>query len=223
MTATGAASAASRGLATATATRARPAAWLTLVATLALAGLAGGHWPATLLDWQPAAWPAEPWRAVTPVAVHYSGLHLAANLAGATALALLGWAAPMPPRCALAWALAWPLTHLGLLVQPQLIHYGGLSGVLHAGVAVVAVHSLLAAGAAPRRRAVGAAMLAVLAAKLLWEAPWGAPLRHPAGWDIAVAPLAHATGAVAGAGCAAAAELALRLRRRRGLATAPSP
>ena len=40
------------------------------------------------------------------------------------------------PRCARpadrvdawAWFVAWPLTHLGLLLQPSLLHYGGLSG-----------------------------------------------------------------------------------------------
>jgi len=48
-------------------------------------------------------------------------------------------------------------------------------------------------------------------AKLLSESPWGAALRHPAGWDIAVAPIAHATGALAGAVCAA---IALLLRPR---------
>lgn len=201
--------------------RERPRAWLALVAVLALAAVAGSALPAAHLDWQPAAWPADAWRAFTPVAVHYSALHLLANLAGAVLLALLGWAAPMPPRSAAAWAVAWPLTHLGLLLNPGLAHYGGLSGVLHAGVAVVGVHGLLAEGAAAPRRAVGAAVLAVLAVKLLWEAPWGAPLRHPPGWDIAVAPLAHATGALAGGACAAVAELSRRLRRPVGQTVDP--
>ena len=40
---------------------------------------------------------------------------------------------------ALAWALAWPLTHLALLAEPALLRYGGLSGVLRAGAAVAAV------------------------------------------------------------------------------------
>jgi hypothetical protein len=50
-------------------------------------------------------------------------------------------------------------------------------------------------------------LLAGLIVKLLLEAPWGAPLRHPAGIDIAVAPLAHASGAVAGLVCAVVARL----------------
>ena len=38
--------------------------------------------------------------------------------------------------------------------------------------------------------------------KLLIEAPWRAAVTHPVGWDIAVAPLAHASGALAGAALA---------------------
>ena len=62
-------------------------------------------------------------------------------------------------RCVAAWACAWPLTQLGLLVRPDLLHYGGLSGVLHAGAAIVALHLVWRGarlrrliGAAPRRR-----------------------------------------------------------------------
>ncbi|HEY0858541.1 MAG TPA: hypothetical protein VGE16_15865, partial [Albitalea sp.] len=52
------------------------------------------------------------------------------------------------------------------------------------------------------RRRVGLALLAGLALKVLLEAPWAGALRHPHGWDIAVAPLAHASGALAGLLCA---------------------
>jgi hypothetical protein len=56
---------------------------------------------------------------------------------------------------------------------------------------------------------VGAGLLA----KLWLEQPWGPVLRDAADWDIAVAPLAHATGALAGALCGALA-LAVGTRRR---------
>ena len=83
--------------------------------------------------------------------------------------------------------------------------------MLHAGVAVVALH-LLVTGAARR---IGVAMLLVLVAKVLSEAPWSGPVSHPAGWDIAIAPLAHASGLVAGIACALIAEgLARRSRHR---------
>lgn len=132
--------------------------------------------------------------------MHLSTLHLGANGAGASLVAALGVTARVPPRAALAWALAWPATHLGLLARPEITGYGGLSGVLHAGVAVVAVVLLRRAGRGERR--VGLAIAAVLSLKLLVEAPWRAAVTHPVGWDIAVAPLAHASGALAGAGLA---------------------
>jgi hypothetical protein len=39
--------------------------------------------------------------------------------------------------------------------------------------------------------------------KLASEEPWGPPLRLGTGFDIATAPIAHATGAAAGLLCAA--------------------
>ena len=136
--------------------------------------------------------------------MHFSELHLAANLAGCVLVAALGLAARVPTRCVVAWALAWPALHLGLWVQPALTHYGGLSGVLHAGVAVVAVHLLLRPSRTQRR--IGALVLAGLAMKLLGEAPWAGAISHPAGWDVAVAPLAHVSGALAGSVIAGLAE-----------------
>jgi rhomboid family GlyGly-CTERM serine protease len=169
---------------------------MALAALLGALACAGWWLPQAALDWQPGLAGTQPWRAFSAIAVHYSALHLAANLAGAVLVGALGWAGALPPRCALAWALAWPLTQFGLLLQPELAHYGGLSGVLHAGVAVAGLHLIWHARG--RRRAIGIALLGVMAVKLIGESPWGAPLRHPVGWDIAVAPLAHASGAVAG-------------------------
>lgn len=148
-----------------------------------------------VLAWEPALWP-EAWRWWSAAWVHLSRLHLAANLAGAVLVIALGVAARLPLRAAIAWALAWPLTHLGLLVMPELARYGGLSGVLHAGVAVAATTMLWRPARGERR--LGLAILAVLALKLLSETPWRGPLLHSEGWDIAIAPLAHATGTIAG-------------------------
>lgn len=179
-------------------------AWLGLAALLAGAALLGWQAPHTALDWQPALAGSEPWRAFTAVAVHYSGLHLGANLAGTLLVAALGAVAQVPARMVWAWLAAWPLTQLGLLLKPELLHYGGLSGVLHAGVAVASLYLVMCG--ARSQRIIGAAILAGACIKVLSEAPWGAPLRHGAGWDIAVAPLAHATGFIAGLLCAAAAQ-----------------
>lgn len=185
-------------------------AWLALSLLLALGALLAPAWPATLLDWQPGlAW-REPWRWWTAAWVHGSGLHLAANLAGTALVAALGWVARAPARLALAWALAWPLTQLGWLAGPPLAHFGGLSGVLHAGVAVAALGLVVLAPGA--RRTIGLLLLAGLAVKLGLESPWGPALRQPPGWDIAIAPWSHACGTVAGL-LAAAVVLAAPRRR----------
>ena len=192
------------------------AQWLALTTLLMLGSLLA--WPADRArwGWQPELAFSQLWRAWSAAFVHYSGLHLTANLAGALLVGALGWAARVPVRSVVAWAVAWPLTQFGLLVQPALLHYGGLSGVLHAGVAVVSIH-LLFEGTRTQRRVAGATLLIVLL-KVLSEAPWAGPLSHPAGWDIAVAPMAHASGLVAGVLTAAAAQL---WHRTRGKATAP--
>ena len=183
-------------------------AWVGVAVLLSVCVLLG--WPLThasspalaaeTLDWQPALAFRQPWRAFTAVFVHYSVAHLIGNLAGVALAGVFGVVARVSSRMAWAWLAAWPLTHWGLLVKPDLAHYGGLSGVVHAGVAIVIAY-VLATGTRAQRL-VGTAVLAGFCGKLLSESPWGAALRYPAGWDIAVAPIAHATGALAGALCA---------------------
>lgn len=164
--------------------------------------------PSALLDWQPERALGEPWRFVTAAWVHWSPWHLGGNLAATAVVAWLGVAARLPAPAALALVLAWPLTHAGLWLQPALAHYGGASGVLHAAVAIVTCWLL--ARARGRARLVGAAIAAGLAAKVLLEQPWAGPLASSRAWGIAVAPIAHASGAVVGA---AAAVVALALQR----------
>ncbi len=179
--------------------------WWRLAAAFAAASLLAWWLPAPLLDWQPALASSEPWRAFSAAFVHWSALHLGANLLGAAVVAALGLAARLPAAAAAAWLAAWPLTQSGLAVQPALLHYGGLSGVLHAGVAVAALWLLVRDSG--RRRALGAAVMAGLVLKVVLEQPWGPPLRTGGGWDIATAPLAHASGLLAGLLCAGIALL----------------
>jgi rhomboid family GlyGly-CTERM serine protease len=163
---------------------------------------------ASLLAWRPELAFTQPWRWITAAWVHWSSGHLLANLAGTALVAALGLTLALPPRSAVAWALAWPLTHLALLLRPELQAYGGASGVLHAGVAVAAV--ALCARMQDRRRWLGLVVLAGLALKVLSEQPWGPVLQQRAGWNVPIAPLAHATGALAGLLCALAAEALAR-------------
>lgn len=177
------------------------APWLLLCAVAAAGALLAQTIDPARLRWQPElAW-SEPWRLISAAWVHLSPLHLAANLLGTALVAALGTVAGCGRRAAIAWALAWPLSHAALLLQPSLTGYGGLSGLMHAGVAV-AICQLLRAERG-QRQGIGAALLAGLLIKLWLEAPWqGGPLRQLPGWDIAIAPLAHSTGALAGGLCA---------------------
>lgn len=174
--------------------------WVALAVLLAAGSCTIWWLPAGAFDWQPRLAFSEPWRWWSAVWVHLSTRHLLANLLGTLVVGALGRIAGLPARSALAWALAWPLTQLALLWRPALLHYGGLSGVLHAGVAIAAWHLLRWRRGG--ERAVGLLLAVGLLAKLVTEAPWGPVLRHPADWDIAIAPLAHTTGAIAGWLCA---------------------
>lgn len=184
-------------------------AWAGLAALLAAASVVAFLMPAPWIDWQPALAVSEPWRAFSAAFVHWSPLHLGANLAGALVVGAFGYAARLAWPLVLAWLAAWPMTQLGLLVQPALAHYGGLSGVLHAGVAVAAL-GLVVLESGPRKLLGGAVLIGLLI-KVALEEPWGAPLRPGGGgFDIATAPLAHASGTLAGLVCAG---LALALTR----------
>jgi hypothetical protein len=119
-----------------------------LVSALGAAGGAGGATLATAtlaraLDWQPALGLHEPWRLWTAAWVHWSMPHLLVNALGASVVAFVGWRARLDGAAALAWFIAWPLTQLAMAalgaerVGAAMPHYGGLSGVLHAGVAVL--------------------------------------------------------------------------------------
>ncbi len=181
--------------------------WLILCAALAALSLLAGPLPREALDWQPALAAAQPWRAVSAAFVHWTPLHLAANLAGCAVLALLGWRARLGRREAVAGLVALPLTQLGLLLRPHLLHYAGLSGALHALAAIAALALLTRAG---RERWVGGALVMGLAAKLALEHPLGPALRATSGFDFAVAPFAHLSGA-----CAGLLAWALTMRRSR--------
>ncbi len=170
--------------------------WCGISMLLACGALLAHNRASHAIDWQPLlAW-SQPWRWWSAAWVHLSDMHLHANLAGTALVAMLGVASDVPSRAAMAWLVAWPLTHLGLLTIPALAHYGGLSGVLHAGVAVVALQLLIEG---PRRRRwLGAALLGGLALKLIAEAPWEDVVQPARGLDIATVPLAHVSGAVSG-------------------------
>jgi len=175
-------------------------AWVLLAVLLvatALAPLDAARWA-----WDRALLGAEPWRWLSGALAHWTPQHAAANAAGAAVLGWVGWRAGLPARAAWAWAAAWPLGQALLVLQPELQRVAGLSGWLHAGVAVLSV-GLLAHGAGTATRParwLGAAVALGLLLKVALEQPWGPALRHEPLWGaMPVVPWAHAAGALAGA------------------------
>lgn len=146
-----------------------------------------------------------PWVWWTTAWLHGSTPHLVRNV---VSLALLAaWAAATQPSRAtsLALWLAWPLTQLGMLTGPSLGAYVGLSGVLHAGLVVLALGALapsmslsMSASATRPIQAVALALLLGLTAKVIMENPWGEALVASTASAIRVAPWAHLSGCAAG-------------------------
>ncbi|MGE5452591.1 MAG: hypothetical protein ACM3VZ_12220 [Acidobacteriota bacterium] len=156
-------------------------------------------WHQTLSSWWSTAW------------VHGSAPHLYRNLGGVALLAALGWTAGVSWRATVSWALAWPLTHVGMLWRPELTSYIGLSGVLHAGAAIIATHQILTPPF-PSSRRLGAILLTGLALKIIMENPWGAVLILSSSSAIKVAPWAHFSGVMAGLVCGTLLHGMARLR-----------
>ncbi|MDE2402302.1 MAG: rhomboid family intramembrane serine protease [Burkholderiales bacterium] len=136
--------------------------------------------------------------------VHANARHLLVNLGALSLMIVLGWACQLPGTGALAWFLAWPLTHLALLLDPRLDHYFGMSGVLHAGIAVIAVHLIVQ----PRQPhppgrisgpLIGWAVLGGVLLKCALENPTLKPLVFRSDLAMNVAPLSHLAGTLVGA------------------------
>lgn len=138
------------------------------------------------------------WSWWTTAWLHGSEPHLWRNLMGCGLLLLLGALSHVNWRDTQAWLIAWPLTHLGMLLEPTLTSYAGLSGVLHAGVAIVALANLHHPHR-PSHRVAGIVLLAWLAGKLFMENPWTHHLVLSTESAINIAPWAHLSGALAGA------------------------
>ena len=180
---------------------------------------------ADLLAWHRASSPLEIWRLWTSAGLHWSPWHLVANLLGCLVLVAWGRGGDLGIRPTIAWLLAWPLTQASLWLISDMQHYGGLSGVLHAGVAIGAVQLL----ARPHHaeRSIGRWVLLGLAIKLLSETPelalvaLGAresvPLPGAPGFSVAYQ--VHWAGSLIGLACA----MLIQRTGGRRCATAPTP
>lgn len=147
-------------------------------------------------------WHQTPWAPWTAAWLHGSPPHRWHNLLALGAMGLAGHALRLPPRAVLALALAWPCTQLGMLWQPTLSAYVGLSGVLHATWAVLALHLISAPAHSmptPKRpQAAGWVMLAALSSKVLMENPWQMGTVASPESAINVTPWVHFWGALMG-------------------------
>lgn len=174
-----------------------PRPWLALCLVLAIGAAVAYGWPASMLEWRPEAAREQPWRLFSALFAHRSGVHLAANAAVLVMVAAIGALLHVGPRDAIAWLLCWPLVQAALWLAPAVTAYVGLSGVLHAGVAVCAVAAVRRKDAGVR--AIGFALIAGLMLKTWIEAPWEQPLHQSPLLGLPVVPLAHAAGSIAGA------------------------
>lgn len=168
---------------------------------IALASASSAVWvldAAWALAWHAGSWLHQPWVLWGASLVHLSLAHLLVNLAALAVLAVLGVFLRAGRACALAVVLAWPLGTLALACWPQVLGYGGMSGLLMAMLAVLAVHAALRGPT----RLMSLGLFAVLALKLLSEHAWSQPVAFDPNWGFNVVYAAHLTGALAGAGCA---------------------
>jgi rhomboid family GlyGly-CTERM serine protease len=187
-------------------------AWPGLCLALGLGSLyawSGGR--QVLLLWYATGWVHHPWQLWTASLAHLSSAHLLINLAALLALAVLGVFLQVGRSAAFACLLAWPTGTLALALWPEITYYGGLSGLL---VAMLAVLAVFAAGRAATR-GTGVVLLIVLAFKLLTEHAWTQPVAFDPRWGFNVVLAAHLSGALAGALCAVAIGLLQWLRRHR--------
>jgi rhomboid family GlyGly-CTERM serine protease len=174
-------------------------AWLLLGGALAAGALVGWWLPHETFAWHAPRALAQPWQLLTAAWVHLGSAHLLINLAGTLVVVGFGLLAGCGRRDAGAWLAAWPLTHALLWLDPDMQAYAGLSGVLHAGVAVACLALVTRARGLPRW--VGVAVALGLLVKLVLENPLSAAVQHLSDWGFPVAVLGHTTGAAAGLVC----------------------
>lgn len=187
-------------------------AWLSLCVLHAVASMlvwwAGDAW-AWELTWRADTWLSRPWTLWTTAWVHINTPHLIGNQLAVGALAAAAWLMRPHAGASLAWLVAWPLLPPMLLWWPQVGYYVGLSGLVHAAVAVLAMHLVLGEMCIPKARRWGWMLLTGLAAKLLIERAWLWPVVWHDAADMSIVQVAHLSGAALGA------VLALGLLRRR--------
>lgn len=176
-------------------------AWLVLCAVHGVASMLmwWAREPAVVaLTWRADTWSTQPWTLWTSAWIHLSTPHLIGNQLALGALTAFGWMARPRLSAAVAWALCWPLVQVSLPLWPHIGYAVGLSGLLHAGAAVMAMHLLMGSLPIPKARRWGGLLLAGLLAKLIFEQGWVRPVTWDASNEISVVLAAHLVGALWG-------------------------
>ncbi|MFZ4287265.1 rhombosortase [Variovorax sp. HJSM1_2] len=184
-----------------------PYPWVALCCLLALGSVLVWALDAGYqLAWLSATWRQTPWTLWTAPLLHLSAIHMLGNLMALAALAVLGLVIPLGARAALALFLAWPLSTASLMAWPEVTRYVGLSGLIHASVAIVWLH----ARQAPVAQRWSPLLLAALLLKLVTEQAWLYPVSFDPYWNINVVAAGHLGGAVVGLVCGAVCLIRLR-------------
>lgn len=135
------------------------------------------------------------WRIASGSLVHFSASHLWYN--GAALLAA-GALVESPGRRRFAIMLLTAAIAVGSVIHlfaPQFDRYAGLSGVVYAAVAFVAVERLWTV---PGRQWLCACVIALLCVKTSYELLTGSTMFASYDMDVAAAPASHLTGLIVG-------------------------
>ncbi|MDP3422988.1 MAG: hypothetical protein Q8S32_04430 [Burkholderiaceae bacterium] len=152
-------------------------------------------WQAT---WRADHWVQRPWTLWTSAWVHMNTPHLIGNQLAVGALAAMAWLLKPHAGAGAAWLLSWPLMVLCLPLWPQIGHYAGLSGLVHAAVAIVGLHLVLGEMRIRKAQRWGGMLLLGLATKLGLEGAWHWPVVWSDASDMSIVQAAHLAGAAVG-------------------------
>lgn len=150
---------------------------------------------ADAFTWRSTDWTTRPWTLWTSAWVHLNLPHLVGNVLAMGGVAAAGWVLQPDARSTLAWLLAWPLTQVSLLLWPPVDHAVGLSGLMHAGVLVLAVQVALVRLPIRGARFWGWLLVGVVMSKVVLERGWSRPIVWDAENHLSVVQAAHTTGA----------------------------
>jgi len=175
--------------------------WLSLCVCHAVASMLVwwmGERLANQFVWRSVDWLDRPWSLWTSAWVHMNTQHLISNQLAVGALTAMAWVLKPGWRASLAWVLVWPVIPLAMPFWPHVGYFAGLSGLIHAAVAVSGVYLVAAQVTVPKARRWGMMLLLGLALKLWLEQAWLHPVVWNEGLGMSVVQCAHLVGVLSG-------------------------